>query len=462
MKERKIKEIDMTQGPIMKQIIMFGLPILLGSIFQQMYNIVDSVVVGNYVGTDALAAVGSASTVAFCLVNLSAGLTSGASVVIAQLLGAKKRDDIRHALSTTFFFALIVSVVLTAVGIFGAEPLMRLINVPEDLLPDAAAYMKIYCGGTIFLMLYNFFSSMLRALGDSRTPLIFLIISTILNVGGDLFFVLSLDMGVAGVAIATVLAQVVSVVLCAVYCSKKIEHFQFKKGEFRFYKELFGDIVRMSVPSALQFAAGSFGFILVQGLINSFGTSCMAAYTATSKLENLSHLPLECFSQALAVFVGQNMGAGNIKRIRQGLRRVLVTLLSICVVIGIVVYMFGPNLVSLFTGPEAIEVMTIGGRFLRIWAPFTLVFAAEQSFCSTLRGSGDSVFVMLASLADLGMRTVAAYAFASWFDLGLGFYGVAYGMLCGWGASLLLTLIRYLTGRWKYKGISAANAIEDN
>lgn len=436
----------------MKQIILFGLPILLGSIFQQLYNIVDSIVVGNYVGTDALAAVGSASTIAMCLISVATGLSMGASVMIAQLLGARRNDDIRKALSTSMIFSLSVAVVITIVGVALADPIMHWVRVPEELIADSNMYLRIYVGGTVFLMMYNYFSAMLRALGDSRTPLVFLIIASVLNIGGDLFFVLVLDMGVAGVAIATVAAQAISVILCAIHCARKVEHFQFKKGEFRFYRELFRDIVRLSVPSALQFGISSLGFVMVQGLINSYGTSYMAAYTATHKLEGLCHLPMESFAGSLGVFVGQNIGAGNLPRVRQGLRRVLVVLASICAVISVCIYIFGPQLIMLFTGKEATEVIEIGAKFMRIWAPATFIFAIYMSFSSVLRGSGDSVFVMIASFTDLGLRTIMAYVFA--LAVGLGYYGVAYAVICGWVGSFLVSFVRYLQGGWKRKAVA--------
>jgi len=457
---RKKREIDMTSGPVMKQILLFGLPILLGTIFQQMYSIVDSIVVGNYVGTDALAAVGSASTISNCLVNISAGLTMGASVVIAQLIGAKRYQDIKKALSTTLIFAGAIALVITVVGVSLAEPIMHLVRVPDDLIRDSATYLRIYAGGAIFLMLYNFFSSMLRALGDSVTPLIFLIIATVLNIGGDLFFVLSLDMGVAGVAIATVGAQAVSVILCIIYCASKVEYFRFAKGEFRFYRELFRDIVRMSVPGALQFSVASLGFVMVQGLINSFGTLYMATYTATSKLEGLVHLPMECFTMSLAVFVGQNIGAGNLKRVKEGLWKVASVLVAISLVIAAVIFVLGPRLIALFTGGEASEVIETGAKFMRIWAPGAALFALMMCFNSVLRGAGDSVFVMIASFSDLGARTIMAYVLS--LACGMGFYGVAVAIVCGWVASLIETAVRYASGRWKTKAIKEAGKSVEN
>ena len=454
----KNRDVDFTSGSILKKILIFGLPILIGSIFQQLYNIVDSVVVGNYVGTEALAAVGNASTISFCLVGITIGLTTGSSVAIAQLTGARQTGHIKRAISTAFIFCLVVAVVLTMIGVFLARPIMGWVRVPDELMHDSVLYMSIFTGGCLFLMTYNFFSATLRAMGDSFTPLIFLIIATILNIIGDLFFVIVLNMGVAGVAIATVIAQAVSAVLCVIYCRRKMEYFRFSKGEFVFDRSLFKDIVRLSVPGAIQFAAGSLGFVMVQGLINTFGTSYIAAYTATNRLEGFAHLPIECFSQALAVFVGQNIGAGNFPRIRKALVRVIITLCSVCGIIAILVYTIGPQMISIFVSEGNDDVIKIGAHFLRIWAPFTVIFSLMNCFNSVLRGAGDSIFVMLSSFLDIGVRTMAAYFLI--LVVGMDYFGIAYAMMIGWSASLIEVLIRYCTGRWKVKTIKAINSGE--
>ena len=451
--------VDMTSGPILKQLLVFGAPIFLGSVFQQLYSMVDSIVVGNYVGSDALASVGSASVISNCLVMVATGLTTGASVVVAQLAGAKQFERIRHAISTTLIFAFFVAFGATAAGLLFAPDIIRWVRVPEGLRADSVAYLRIYVGGILFLMLYNFFSAMLCALGDSKTPLIFLVIASLLNIAGDLWFVLVFRMGVPGVALATVLAQGISVILCAVHCARKVEAFRFQKGEFRFYRTLFGDILRLSVPSALQFSLASLGLVLVQGLINSFGEIPMAAYTAASKLEGVSHLPIESISMSLSVFVGQNIGAGSTKRVKTGLQRALLASAGICTVIAVLVYTLGPQLIALFVGGEdknAEEVIRIGAAFMRIWAPLTVAFAVMNCFTSVLRGAGDAIFVMTASFADLGGRLVMAYVLAIGFQIG--FMGIAYAMFSGWLLSLIISVLRYVSGRWKNKAISAISA----
>lgn len=445
------RSVDMTVGSPLKQIILFGIPILFGSVFQQLYNMVDSIIVGRYVGANALAAVGATGNISGLLIAAATGLTTGASIVSAQLIGAKQTKRIKTSISTTLIFMLILSIVLSAVGALGAELLCTWTRVPADIFADSVTYLRIYMIGLIFLMLYNFFASMLRSFGDSTTPLIFLIISSILNIGGDLWFVIGLNMGVAGVALATVLSQAVSVILCILYVSRKVEYFRFEKGEFRFDRELFSEILRMGIPSALQGSVMSLGFVLVQGLINTFGSTYIAAYTAASKMEMLSHLPVDSFAMGYAVYVGQNMGAGNVERTKDGLRKTFALTGGLCIVLAVLLYGIGEELVGLFVDESETIVIQYGAQFLRTFAPFTILFAAMNVFNSTLRGSGDSVVSMVAMMCDLGFRVIAAYILCS--IPSIGFLGIAYAIPTGWAAAALISFIRYRSGKWQTKTI---------
>ena len=441
------RNIDMTTGSPLKLIILFGLPILFGSIFQQLYNMVDSIVVGRYVGANALAAVGATGNISGLLISAATGLTTGASIVSTQLMGARQTKRIKASISTTLIFMLILSVALSVVGAICAELLCTWTRVPADIFEDSVTYLRIYMIGLVFLMLYNFFASMLRSFGDSSTPLIFLIISSILNIIGDLGFVIGLNMGVAGVAWATVLSQAVSVILCIIYVSRKVEYFHFEKGEFRFDKGLFKEILRMGIPSSLQGSVMSLGFVLVQGLINTFGSAYIAAYTAASKMEMLSHLPVDSFAMGYAVYVGQNMGAGNVERTKDGLRMTS----GLCVLLAVLLYGIGEQLVGLFVDKSETIVIQYGAQFLRTFAPFTVLFAAMNVFNSTLRGAGDSVVSMAAMMCDLGFRVIAAYILCS--IPSIGFLGIAYAIPTGWAAAALISFIRYRTGKWQTKTI---------
>ena len=307
----KVKKVDMTQGPILGRLLQFCVPIFLGLVFQQFYNLVDSVIVGKYVSADALAAVGTCAPLVQFLIGIMAGFNMGASVVASQFLGAGQKEKIKPTVSTTAIMLIVLSLLISVLSVLFAPQIMHLLNVPDNILPDTIAYFRIFSAGCIFLALYNFFASFLRSLGDSVTPLIFLIIASLLNIGGDLFFVLVLHLDVAGVAIATVIAQAVSVTLCFIYVSRTNEYFRFKKGDFRFDRSLSRDILRLSIPSSLQTGLSSIGMLAVQRLINSYGSASIASYTAANKMEMICNLPVMSVAQGLSLFVGQNIGAGN-------------------------------------------------------------------------------------------------------------------------------------------------------
>jgi len=445
------RKVDMLTGPILPRIITFSLPIFLGSVFQQLYNMVDSIVVGKYVSADALAAVGSTGTVSMLLVGIMMGFPTGASVVAAQFLGAGEKKKIRSTISTTLIFLLGLAVVLTILGLALSHSIMTWVNVPENIFEDAVTYFRIFIGGMIFMALYNFFASFLRALGDSTTPLIFLVISSLLNIGGDLLFVIAFDMGVAGVAWATIISQAISVVLCFFYVTHTSEYFHFSKGELLFDRMLFRDILRLGLPASLQSSITSLGMIAVQGLINSYGSVCMAAYTSANKMESLSHLPVMGISMAVSLFTGQNIGAKQVDRARKGLVQSLLFTLGLSIIMAGIIILTGPYLMRLFVNDTDADVISIGADFMKIWAPIILFHATAQSFVAFLRGAGDSIASMIAMFFDLGVRTAAAYFFAIGLDMG--FMGIAYSIPCGWVACAAFAVIRYLTGAWKDKAV---------
>ncbi len=451
MKAAKAQKANMLQGPILKGIITFSLPILLGNIFQQLYNMVDSIIVGKFVSANALGAVGSTATISMMLVGIMMGFPTGASVVASQFAGAGQTNKIRRTISTTLWFLLGLAMLLSAAGLILAPSIMRWVNVPEELVPDALAYFRIYVGGMIFMSLYNFFSSFLRALGDSVTPLIFLIISSLLNIVGDLFFVLVLHMDVPGVAIATVLAQGISVLLCFLYVSRTSEYFRFKKGGMVFDKALFGDILRLGLPSSIQMSITSLGMVMVQGLINSFGAVCMAAYTSANKLEQLVGMPISGVSMGLSVFVGQNIGAGNPARAKKGLAWSLAFCVGVAALLSSVVYFTGHTIMHLFVNDSDVEVINIGADFMRLWAPLLFCHTIGQCFVSFLRGAGDSLNSMISMFFDLGVRTIMAYVFA--LTMAMGFMGIAYSIPCGWIGCSIYAIIMFFAGFWKRKSV---------
>ncbi len=447
----KRKNIDLLQGPVLSRILLFSLPIFLGLVFQTFYNLVDSIVVGKYVSADALAAVGTTSPISNLLVGMMTGFPVGASVVAAQFLGADRKDRIKPTISTTFWFLLVFSLVLMALGLILSGSIMHWVNVPDDIYQDTVAYFRIYLLGLLFMALYNFYAAFLRSVGDSTTPLIFLIISSVLNILGDLFFVLVLHMGVAGVAWATVIAQGISVLLCVLYTRRKSEFFMFKKGEMVFDRELFKDILRLGLPSGIQASVTGLGFVLVQSLINSYGAASIAAYTAASKMEQITNLPMSGVAQGLALFVGQNIGAGQEKRAKSGLYRACGFVVLISAGMSALILLAGPGLMQMFVNAEDAQVIDVGARFMRIWAPLIILHAVQECFVSFLRGTGDSIFSMISMFFDLITRMVMAYVFA--LACGLGFMGIAWAIPCGWLLAAICSVLRYFSGKWNSKRV---------
>lgn len=441
----------MTEGPILGKLLRFCLPIFIGMVFQQFYNMVDSIIVGNYVSADALAAVGTCAPLVQFLVGIMAGFNMGASVVASQYIGAGQKDKIKPTISTTAIMLIVLSLVITVLAIPLAPQIMRLLSVPENILPDTVTYFRIFTAGVIFLALYNFFASFLRSLGDSTTPLIFLIISSILNIFGDLFFVLVLKHGVDGVAYATVIAQAVSVLLCILYVSKRSEYFMFKKGEFVFHKDLFKSVLRLGVPSALQTGLSSIGMLAVQRLINSYGSVSIAAYTAANKMEMICNLPVTSMAQGLSLFVGQNIGAAKLDRAKKGMWQTMYVCVGIGLALMAAIYAFGPALMSLFVSDDAVEVINTGAKFMRIWAPFVVMHGISQIIVSFLRGTGDSLWTMASMIADLFTRCIMAYILALY--AGLEFFGIAWAIPCGWAMTILVAASRYFSGGWKKKAV---------
>ena len=447
----KARKIDMTQGPILGRLLQFCIPIFLGLVFQQFYNLVDSIIVGKYVSADALAAVGTCSPLVQFLIGIMAGFNMGASVVASQFLGANRKEEIKPTIATTAIMLVVLSAVISVLSVIFAPQIMFLLNVPDNILADTVAYFRIFSAGCIFLALYNFFASFLRSMGDSTTPLIFLIIASLLNIGGDLFFVLVLHLDVAGVAIATVIAQAISVTLCILYVGRTNEYFHFGKGDFRFDKRLCKDILRLGIPSSLQTGLSSIGMLAVQRLINSYGSASIASYTAANKMEMICNLPVMSVAQGLSLFVGQNIGAGQTERAKKGMWQSMAVCAAIGVVLSVVIYLFGPNLMELFVNEDDIEVIDIGAKFMRIWAPLVVCHGISQIMVSFLRGTGDSIFSMLSMIGDLVTRCIMAYIFA--LAVGLGFFGIAYAIPCGWLMTILISFTRYFTGGWKKKAV---------
>ena len=318
MQPKKTTARDMTQGSIVKQLIQFSLPLMLGNVFQMLYNTVDSVVVGNFVGTQALAAVGSTTMIVNIMVFFFNGFATGASVVIARWFGARDQQQLHTAVQTTMATTFVLAVFFMVIGLIGVEPMLRLMATPEDVFGEAAIYLRIYIAGFSGLVIYNMCSGILRAVGDTTRPLYFLILTSVLNIVLDLFFVLKLHMGIAGVAYATIISQFVSAGLTLLLLSSTRDSARLNWKGLSINTQVLGQIVAVGLPAAIQSVITSFSNVFVQSYINAFGSQCMAGWSAYNKLDQFILLPMQSLAMAATTFVSQNIGANQQKRASKG------------------------------------------------------------------------------------------------------------------------------------------------
>lgn len=443
---------DLTKGSPMRLLFFFALPMLVGNIFQQFYNIVDSVIVGNFVGSDALAAVGAAFPVVFLSISVAAGLSMGASVVVSQQFGAKRIKDMKATISTAAIGMVVLAVLVMIFGTLFARPLLVLLKTPDNIIVDSAAYLQIYFIGAAFLFLYNIFNAVYNALGDSHSPLRFLILATILNIILDYSFVVYLNMGVAGVAWATLIAQGISAVLAGVFLVRKLIKIPNEEpGKHKWFdKAAVGRIARVGVPSMLQQSLVSVSMMLMQGLVNGYGSDFIAGYTAATKIDTIAMMPMMNFSNALSSYTAQNIGAGKSDRVKAGYKAILFMTLCFCVVITLAVYLFGPNLIGIFMDSnKSAAVINYGVSYMKVVSVFYLLMGVLFSTNGVLRGSGDMSAFLLSSLTNLGGRVAAAYLLNSFIGSGAIWWSIPLGWLLG----STISVIRYAGGKWKKKAI---------
>jgi putative MATE family efflux protein len=398
MNTLKRKDTLMTEGVTWKQLTLFAVPLLIGNLFQQFYNLADSVVVGNFVGKEALAAVGSTGTIINTLIGFFLGLSMGGNVVISQYFGAKDDRGVHDAVHTTLFITLSLSVFFTIVGYFMVPNMLRLMSTPNDVFEEAKVYLQIYFIGILGLMVYNMGSGILRAVGNSRYPLYFLILSAALNIILDFVFVLLFKMGVAGVAYATIISQFISATLVIYVLSRVDGPYRIIFRDIRLDREMLKKIVRVGFPSALQLSLTSFSNVFVQSYINSFGSSCMAGWSVYGKIDQFGLLPMQSISLSITTFVGQNLGAGNVKRAKKGINIALLISIISTIFLLTPIMIFSRELVWLFNREES--VIQYGSLFLRLISPFYLLVCVNQIYIGSLRGAGDTKAPMVIMLSS--------------------------------------------------------------
>ncbi|MGG7179332.1 MATE family efflux transporter [Clostridium paraputrificum] len=419
---------DMTTGNPVKLILFFSIPLLIGNIFQQFYSMVDTIIVGQYIGVEALAAVGSTGSMVFLVNGFILGLTSGFSVLVSQRFGAKDEDGIRKAVSSTITLSTIAMIVITLVSVFTARPMLNLMNTPADIIEDAYAYIVIIFAGTIATFLYNMISSILRALGDSKTPLYFLIVSSVLNVVLDLVFIINFSMGVAGAAYATIISQGVSGLLCLIYTYKKYSILKFKKGDFNVDKSYYSKHLKIGIPMALQFSITALGVMIVQSALNVFGSSVIAAYTAASKALQLVMQPAITFGVTMATYCGQNLGAKNYKRIKEGVTKCSIISIILSIIAGIVLIVFGKYFVMLFLNNPDEIILSYAKQCLDIAGVFFIPLGLIFIYRNALQGIGDSFVPMMAGVFELVARALVAFTLPSF----IGYLGICLSDPIAW------------------------------
>lgn len=432
---------DMTVGSPTRLILFFSIPLLIGNIFQQLYNMVDTIIVGRFLGVSALAAVGSTGSLSFLVLGFVMGITSGFSVLAAQRFGAGDERGLRHFVAMSVYLGMIISAILTVLTICLTRPMLTLMNTPEDILDSAAVYIIIIFAGILPSMFYNLLAGVLRALGDSKTPLYFLIISSVLNIVLDLFFIVTLHAGVAGAAYATVLSQAVSAVLCLLYIRKRFPILRFQREELTYSHRSAFQLMKVGIPMALQFSITAIGTMILQSAINSFGSTVVGAYTAACKAEQLATQPAVTFGATMASYTGQNLGAGRMDRIRRGVNSCIVISCIFSVLGALLVIFGGGMLVSLFITGDQPKVMAYAREYLNTIAVFFVPLGLIFIYRNTLQGMGDGFMPMMAGVAELVMRAFVAFYLAGH----LGYLGICLAGPIAWiGADIPLMLTYYI------------------
>lgn len=383
----------MTSGSISKRMIFFALPLLLGNLFQQLYNTVDSLIVGNFLGSSALAAVSSSGSLIFMLIGFLSGISSGAGVVVSRYFGAEDKQGVHRAVHTTVAFGLVAGILMTLVGVLMSPQILRWMGTPESVMTESIIYLQIYFSGSLGFVMYNIFVGILQAIGDSRHPLYYLMISSVINLVLDILFIEVFHTGVGGAAIATVISQVFSAILCFIQLLRTNDSYQLKITKIRFDSEMLGQIIRIGLPSGVQNSIIAFANVVVQSYINAFGEMAMAGYGAYSKIEGFAFLPINSFTLAMTTFVGQNLGAGQEERTRRGARFGILATMVLAEIIGVVVFLLAPQLIAAFDSTP--EVIRFGVEKARTAALFYFLLAYSHSVASILRGAGKAVVPMI-------------------------------------------------------------------
>lgn len=451
---------DMSVGSPSKHLLKFSFPLLIGNIFQQFYNMVDSIVVGNFVGPNAIAAVGTCGSMNFFCFSLSSGLAIGIGIIIAQYFGAKDDKNVRKTIANSIYVLGFATIIISILGFCICPFVLKLLNCPENILPDAVIYMRTTCCGIVFVVLYNGVASILRALGDSKSPLYFLILSSIINLVLDLIFVIVFKWAVFGVAIATVIAQAISGIVSLIYAYRKIEYFKLTKKELKPNFHIIISSFKLSIPIALQNCLISVSMMVLQGVVNTFGEKVMASYTIVMRIEQLVQQPFSSLGTAITTFSGQNLGAKKIERVKQGYHRGILISFIFFVFIFVVFQLLSKYIVGFFVKDD--EVIRIGSIGLRITSCFYFSLAMIYVPRSVLNGCGDTSFAMINGATEVVGRIVFANILTKITSITLfghiipiGYWGIWLTTAITWTLTAIVCIIRYKSGVWFKKSVVA-------
>lgn len=437
---------SLTEGSIWKSMLLFALPVFLGNVFQQLYNTFDSWVVGNYLGDNALAAVSSSGSLIFMMIGFFNGVAMGAGVIIARCYGAKDYASMRRAIHTDVAFGLTAGILLTVLGVAFTPTILRWMNTPEDVLPQSISYFRYYFCGAIFTVMYNIMVGILHAVGDSRHPLYYLIFSSFVNVVLDLLFVAVFRWGVGSAAIATTISQGVSALLCFRLLLTTKESYRVELKKIRYHWDSFKDIVRYGLPSGVQNSVIAMANLVVQTNINSFGKAAMAGCGSYSKIEGFAFLPITCFAQALSTFVGQNLGAQQYGRVKNGVRFAVICSVSMAELIGVASYLLAPQLISIFN--DSPEVVAYGAAHMRTICLFYCLLALSHCIAGILRGAGKATVPMFIMLGCWCLLRVTYISIAMQHVNELHTVSMAYPIT--WFASSVLFIIYFYAADWMH------------
>lgn len=441
------RSMSLTEGSPFKLIMLFSLPILFGNVFQQLYNIADTAVIGNVLGDNSLAAMGAASPIYGLIIGFANGVTNGFSIITAKYFGAENSDRVRKSAAMTVVLTLIISVILVAAGLLGLDPLLQFLKTPEEIFPETKTYLAIILSFGLVTMLYNMLAGMLRAIGNSKAPLLFLIVAVIANILLDILFVAAFGWGIAGAASATVISQFISVIFCGIYVIRKCDIFALSKEDFKPEKALIGDLLSTGISMGLMLAVVSIGSVALQGAVNSFGSEIIAAHTAARKIDEILTLPLGTLAMAGSTFASQNYGAGKLTRVRQGIKAAILLSFIWSGISTLAVFTLGEFAVKALTGTTDPIVIENAASYIQFDIPFFFALSVLLVLRSSLQGLGRKIVPLCASIIEL----LSKFAAVGFIAPALGYFGIIILEPIIWILSALAVGIDYLVFRKKTK-----------